>query len=419
MGDAVVVEDLGKRYSAYHSDRPRTIMQAALSGLKNLRAVEHFWALRHVSFSVERGQILGILGQNGAGKSTLLQLIGGIGRADEGQIRVQGQIGALLDLGAGFHEDLTGRENLIVTALISGLTRQEAQDKLSQIVEFAELEAFIDNPIRTYSTGMRMRLAFAIAIHTQPDVLLVDEHLSVGDIGFQKKCLDRVKLLRNQGCAIILISQSPKQILEVCDRALLLKRGQIAAFSDPKTVIREYEAQMHPDQKPRLPSQREPQLGAAIRITQVRLIPGTTLQCGEPLHVEIDYEATEILSEPIFTFRITHEEGAVCFEANTKNAGFPTGEVRGCGTVKLKIERLDLNGGQYYVHAGVQSKGWTELLEYKDRIHKLTVKRTAVVQGLIHPPYEWVYPPDSETNSFTGAPQDSVEGAGFRESEPA
>lgn len=390
MGSAVVVENLGKCFSAYASDRPRTLMQAALAGLRNLRATDRFWALRNVSFSVEPGEILGVIGHNGAGKSTLLQLIGGIGHSDEGSVKIRGKIGALLDLGAGFHEDLTGRENLMVTALIAGLTRQEALNRQAEIIQFAELESFIDNPIRTYSTGMGMRLAFSIAIHTAPDVLLVDEHLSVGDIGFQTQCLKRVRQLRDRGCAIVLISQSPKQVLEICDRALLLNRGRIAAYSDPQTVIQEYEAAMHPDQKPRLPSRQAlAPLGKAIQITQVRLSPAGLIRSGDPLVVEMDYACSSGVEDPIFLFRLTHDTGAVCFEVNTRNGGLRFDELKGSGTLQLCIERLDLNGGQYFAHVGVHGKNWKSLLEYQDKVHTLVVEPSVVLEGLLHPPCQW------------------------------
>lgn len=168
MAHGIVIQNLGKRFSTYPSDRPRTIMQAAMGGFKRQQPMNHFWALRNISFEVQPGEILGVLGHNGAGKSTLLRLIGGIGTADEGSINIQGRVGALLDLGAGFHEDLTGRENLMVAALIGGLTKTEVLERESHIIEFAELESFIDNPIRTYSTGMGMRLAFFHCDSYQP-----------------------------------------------------------------------------------------------------------------------------------------------------------------------------------------------------------------------------------------------------------
>lgn len=391
MSHGVLVENLGKRYSSYPANRPRTIMQAALSGFRHLRAVDQFWALRNVSFSVEPGEILGVIGHNGAGKSTLLQLMGGVGRAEEGRVKIKGRIGALLDLGAGFHGDLTGRENLMVSALIAGLTREEVLAREAEIIAFAQLKKFIDNPIRTYSTGMGMRLAFSIAIHTDPQVLLVDEHLSVGDIGFQKKCLDRVKGLREEGCAIVLISQNPKQILTLCDRALLLRKGRVAAYSDPETVVQEYEAEMHPDQKPSLPQREEPKLGDRIRITQVRVKPEAVLKSGDALQAEIDYECLtgEPLADPIFLFRISHESGAVCFEGNTHSYGVRFEPIIGQGTVHLTIARLDLNRGKYFIHAGIYGPGWETLLDYKDKAHNFVVEPTPLLEGMLYPPCSW------------------------------
>ena len=389
MGHGIVVQNLGKRFSAYPSDRPRTIMQAAMGGFKRFKPMNDFWALRNVSFEVQPGEILGVLGHNGAGKSTLLRLIGGIGSADEGSIRIRGRVGALLDLGAGFHEDLTGRENLMVAALIGGLTKAEVLAREAEIIEFAELESFIDNPIRTYSTGMGMRLAFSIAIHTDPQLLLIDEHLSVGDIGFKAKCIERVKSLRDEGCAIMFISQSPKQVLELCDRALLLNRGQVAAYSDPATVVTEYQAAMHPDQKPRLPQAEAPVLGKQIAITAMRISPKEPFHCGDPLTIELDYSCLEPLPDPIFSVRILHESGAVCFDSNTNSTDFHNMVSPGTGRICLQINRLDLNGGKYFLSAGIHSKNWKMLLEYQEKIEELVVEPTRVVEGLLHPPCMW------------------------------
>ena len=181
MRGTVVVQGLGKQFRRYHRDRPVTLKEAVVRGLRQMKPVEQFWALRELSCSVAAGRTLGVIGNNGAGKSTLLRLIGGVGRPDEGSVQVHGRIGALLDLGVGFHPDLTGRENVFVSGVIAGLTRHEVTQRFDSIVAFAELQQSIDSPLRTYSSGMQMRLAFAVAIHTEPEILLIDEVLAVGE----------------------------------------------------------------------------------------------------------------------------------------------------------------------------------------------------------------------------------------------
>ena len=226
---AIVVEDLGKRFRRYPADRPRTLKETVVRGLRRTRPVDDFWALRDISFSVAPGRMVGVVGPNGAGKSTLLRLVGGVGRVDEGQVKVNGRIGALLDLGAGFHPDLTGRENVYINGVVAGLTRGQVADRFADIVEFAELEEFIDSPLRTYSTGMHMRLGFAVAVHTDPDILLIDEILAVGDLAFQRKCLDRIDQFRARGCTILLVSHDTPSLRRLGDEVLGLRRGELMA----------------------------------------------------------------------------------------------------------------------------------------------------------------------------------------------
>ena len=245
--NAIVVTHISKSFRRYHPHRPWTVQEILAQGFKRMRPVERFWALRDVSLSVTGGRMVGILGANGSGKSTLLRLIGGVGRPDAGRVDVHGRVGTLLDLGSGFHPDLTGRENVLVSGVLRGLTRRELLNRLEEIVAFAEVEAFIDNPIRTYSTGMQMRLAFSISVHTEPEVLLIDEMLSVGDIAFQRKCLERIEQFRDEGCSILMVSHDVSVIEGLCDEAIWLDAGRLMAEGPPEDVGRQYLARMSGD----------------------------------------------------------------------------------------------------------------------------------------------------------------------------
>ncbi|HIK18656.1 MAG TPA: ABC transporter ATP-binding protein [Leptolyngbyaceae cyanobacterium M33_DOE_097] len=387
---AVSVQNLGKRFHRFHSNRPRTIMEAALSGWRRLKPTDYFWALRNVSFTVAPGQMLGVLGHNGAGKSTLLQLLGGVGRADEGSIQINGRIGALLDLGASFHADLTGRENVFVSAIAAGLTRREVQRRFGAIVEFAELEPFIDSPLRTYSTGMQMRLAFSIAVHTAPDVLLVDEHLSVGDIAFQTKCLDRIMDLKANGCAIVLISQSAEQICELCDQGLWLNQGQIAALGEPHAVADAYARRMAAKSLPQ-PNQT---YSREIEITGVEILdanhnPTRYISSGEGVTFVITYEVHQPLTDAIFSVSISHEDGQIYFNTHTAIAGLSLPLEIGTGQIILKLGRLDLVSNQYFANIGVFARDWSHTYDYHWHQHAFEVGWTPATGGILHPPQQW------------------------------
>jgi len=240
MASDIAVEDLGKRFRRYHANRPRTIKETIIRGLRQTGPVDTFWALRHVSFKVKPGHGLGVIGRNGAGKSTLLRLVGGVGRPDEGQVTIRGRVGALFSLSAGFHAELTGRENIFLGGVVSGLTRQEVAQNFDSIVAFAELEKFIDSPLRTYSSGMRARLGFAVAIHTLPEILLIDEVLAVGDSAFKDKCLEHINGIRAEGRTIILVSHSMNMIQQFCDNVLWLHQGQVMAYGPAEVVTEQY-----------------------------------------------------------------------------------------------------------------------------------------------------------------------------------
>jgi lipopolysaccharide transport system ATP-binding protein len=409
VSDAIVVQNLGKRFRRYHADHPATLKEAVLRGLRQIRPAESFWALRDVSFSVASGHMIGVIGPNGAGKSTLLRLIGGVGRPDEGQVTVHGRIGALLDLGAGFHPDLTGRENVFINGVIAGLTRQEVAQRFDAIVDFAELEAFIDNPLRTYSTGMQLRLGFAVAAHTEPEILLVDEVLAVGDLAFQRKCLDRIARFKAKGCTIVLVSHDTTPIRQFCDETLWLRQGKLVAHGPSDVVAGQYVAEMAAETRRRTPAKQpvvRTSTGAELRVNEnrfgsmeveivaVRLLdssglPATELDSGDPLRVEIDYLASGPIRAPIFGVTISRKDGLACYDTSTEASGTHLDMIHGPGRIAFQIERLDLIGEQYYVDVGVYEREWAYAYDYHWHVYPLIIHPTNGEKGIVRPPHRW------------------------------
>jgi lipopolysaccharide transport system ATP-binding protein len=241
MKDPIIVfENVTKSYPYYGY---------IISGFKNFlfnfpkaikESKKRFVALRNISFQVYRGECFGIIGKNGAGKSTLLGLVAGVLKPDSGKILVKGRISPLLELGAGFHPELTGKENIILNAVLLGMGKKEILKEIDKIIDFSELREFIDQPIRTYSSGMIARLGFSIAIHLNHEILLIDEILSVGDISFQKKCIDKILNFKKNGVTILLVTHSPKDLVELCDRAMLINNHEIKIIGKPEEVIKVY-----------------------------------------------------------------------------------------------------------------------------------------------------------------------------------
>jgi lipopolysaccharide transport system ATP-binding protein len=379
MGAAIEVSNVSKSFRMYRPDRPFMLQEVLARGLSSLRPTERFWALRDVTFSVPRGRAAGIIGTNGSGKSTLLRLVGGIGSVDSGRVRVSGRIGALLDLGSGLHADLTGRENVIVAGVLSGLTRREVLRRFDDIVGFAEIGKFIDNPMRTYSSGMHMRLAFAINVHTNPDVLLIDEVLAVGDAAFQRKCLARIAEFKTNGCSILLVSHGFAVVQRLCDEVLWMHAGRLMAQGPVAEVVRQYEAHVGFSMEPEpagepiaLPQTARAQLPAAVepaaeatpagtvgapelaRIASVSLLdsvghPVTALQAGRALRVAVDFDGADTVTPPQWRVKVVREDGLVCCDLVTNRTDRTPIPVAGRGRVTLVLDRLDLNSGHYSV----------------------------------------------------------------------
>ena len=397
----IVVERLSKRYSRA-SRVPARRWRDLLMRPRQLPSPRPP-ALDDVTFTVRAGEMFGVIGANGAGKSTLLRLLGGIGRPTSGRVEVVGRIGALLDLGGGFLGDLTGRENATLAGVVAGLTRAEFETRLPAIVDFAELQDFIDAPLHTYSSGMAMRLAFAVAVHTDPGVLLVDEFLSVGDLAFQAKCLQRIRLLQDGGCAIVFVSHSMDQIREMCDRALWLRHGAVAACDAADRVAAAFEEEMRAetirrtrDVPPKaLPAggvlrMHENRFGSLeMEISDVTLRPGNQIRPGDALEVEIEFHAKERIEDPVFVVTICRDDGTICFDANTQASGAVVPALGDNGSIRLLISRLDLGRGNYFVDVGIYERTWTHAYDYHLWSYPLTVEGSSAQKGLMVAPCRW------------------------------
>jgi lipopolysaccharide transport system ATP-binding protein len=329
-----------------------------------LRSAEEYWILKDVSFAVDHGEVVGIIGVNGAGKSSILKLIAHIIEPTAGEIEVQGRLSALLELGAGFHPDLTGRENVFLNGAILGMSDRVIRRRFDEIVQFAELERFIDVPVRHYSSGMYMRLGFSVAVHANPEVLLVDEVLSVGDQAFQGRCLDRIFALVNDGAAVLFVSHDMNTVRAICDRAIWLEDGIIRDEGHPDAVVNAYVGELNDDNLAEL-NQCRGRLGPGrrhgsyeARITDVQFIDEQGIEryvfeSGESLTVRVSYKCREPVPKPVFGLAIFRRDGWHINGPNTRFADCPIDVIDGRGYVDYQIESLPLLEGMYKLSASI------------------------------------------------------------------
>jgi lipopolysaccharide transport system ATP-binding protein len=409
---AIIATGIGKRFRRYPGDRVWTFQELLVNGFRGFRS-ESFWGLRDVSFSVERGRTLGIIGRNGAGKSTLLRLLGGIGVPDTGQIQVYGTVSGLLALGAGFHGDLTGRENVFVAGVIGGATRRQVAERFDSIVNFAEARDFIEAPVRTYSSGMLMRLAFAVAVHVEPGVLLMDEVLAVGDVAFQNKCLKRIAAMKREGTTIVLVSHDESTIRTLCDVVLWLDCGQALAIGPAAEVVELYLADLASRAQRAIEEEtrrRTPSDGMAIRTRhgyQLQLrknrlgsqeaqildvhVKGPNdhetfeISSGDPLSIEIDYGARAPVVGAIFSIAITDSRGQVWLDVASDHDLVNLGVLDGSGQVILRVDRLDLPEGVYGIGLGIYERSWTYAYDTHYGVYPLTVRGNRKVLRAVPP----------------------------------
>ena len=420
MSIAIDVTDVSKRFRLYHEKY--SSLKERMLHLGRI-PFDDFWALRDISLEIEEGTTVGLLGHNGSGKSTLLKCIAGILQPTSGEIRTVGRMAALLELGAGFHPDLTGRENVYLNASILGMVKRDIDRKFDEIVGFAELERFIDNQVKYYSSGMYVRLGFAVAVNMEPDILLVDEVLAVGDELFQRKCLDRVKQFQREGRTIIFVTHSPDMVRQICDRAAVLDQGDMVALGTPGEAVRSYREHllqrqrydeadqllMEGDESPGqdtgtvvdIGRRREQQRTRKIKVTGVRFDCGHEgpLLPGEALDMRIGYETTEPVDDLIIGIHVYDLQGNLLIASNTRwlEADVPT--LDGTGEIVFHFDSIPLSDGTYPVTVGLVSTDEAVVYDWHEQGFLFEVMNPLAASGMLsltnhvtfhveHPPQE-------------------------------
>jgi ABC-type polysaccharide/polyol phosphate transport system ATPase subunit len=420
---AIVARDVAKLYRRFaHRNQFRTLKSALLTGsvLSDLRPEETFTALEGVSFEVPRGATFGVIGENGSGKSTLLKLVAGITRPTRGRLAVDGRVSALIELGAGFHPEISGRENVSINGIMLGLTRREVERRFDEIVDFAELRDFVDAPVKTYSSGMYMRLGFAVAIHVDPEVLLIDEVLAVGDEAFTRKCLDKIAEFRRRGKTILFVTHSLGLVEKMCDDVLWLRHGRAADRGDPKRVVDAYLTYVAGGEEALLQSQQAATADVAttpgepvpppgpgtgyrpgrwgrreIEIRAVRLLDARGRERhvfvpGETVTLVVSVHAREPVDDFVFGVGLFSAEGTNVYGTNTDIEGFSPRRLAGDAEVRLVLEGLSLVEGTYLVDLAAHRRDGTPY-DYLRGQHSFRVKSRTKDVGLYRPLHRWSF----------------------------
>lgn len=380
MPPIIRVVDVSKRFNLHHD-------KSLKERLVNFRKddVEDFWALRNVSFDIEPSNTLGLIGANGSGKSTLLKLIAGILTPSSGYVERRGRMAALLELGAGFHPDLTGRENIYMNASILGLSRRQTEAYFDDIVAFSGIEKFIDNQVKFYSSGMYVRLAFSVAVHVDPELLLIDEVLAVGDEPFQRKCMKRIKEFQRQGRTIVLVTHGIDTVRQLCDRVIMLDKGEVVADGKPQEATRafreRYAAQV--EEQDDIRGTRE------ITITEMRITDGAgrkkeRFESGERLGFEVTIDAPEPVNDPVVGVAIYNHLDSLVYGTNTALRDVPLGTVRGQRKITFDFGAIPMVEGTYFMTVAVHSRDEQTQYHWLERQISFKVFSLSVDAGAIH-----------------------------------
>ncbi len=426
---AIELGHVTKIYRRYGGRQFATLKSALLrrSILRDLKPSETFPALNDVSFSVPAGSTFGVIGRNGSGKSTALKVVAGITKPTSGTVTVRGRVSALIELGAGFHPEISGRENVFINGIMLGLTKREIQNRFDEIVEFAELTEFIDAPVKTYSSGMYMRLGFSVAIHVDPDVLLVDEVLAVGDEGFTHKCLDKFGEFKRRGKTILLVTHSLGLVERFCDEAVWLDAGQKRNQGDPKRVVGEYITDVERQEERFLaaseakvthealdPHATSPATGpiradsadmsqagegrwgsGGVEISDVRFLgadgqPSHVFHSGEPFTVRFAVQATKPVNDFVFGFGLFNAEGVNVYGTNTDIEEYAPDALAGRAEIAVIIDTLDLVEGTYKFDVAVHRRDGAPY-DYHRLLYTFRVKSRVKDTGIYRPRHRWEF----------------------------
>ena len=394
---AIEVKNITKNFKVY-LDKGNTMKEKIL--FKKRRRYEERKVLQGISFKVRKGEAIGLVGHNGCGKSTTLKLLTRIMYPDSGEIIMRGRVSSLIELGAGFHPDMSGRENIYINASIFGLSRKEIDERLHNIIEFSELEQFIDNPGRTYSSGMYMRLAFSVAINVNADILLIDEILAVGDANFQNKCFRKLKEIKKSGTTIVIVSHSLGQIEQICERSIWINDGKIQAEGNPYEVHPEYLRYMDDRRNGEEEGEEEEEETKKVErshghayienviITNKQGNEVKKFQTGEDIRFLFEIKAKQTVREVHVGVSVVREDGVYCYGTNTANDGIAYIVVEGAATLELTLNNISLLPGRYYLDFEIKDlDGY--VLDYYQRAFDIEIISETVDVGICKIEHTW------------------------------
>ena len=416
MQPAVRFENVSKRFMMA-TERPQTILESVIAlahgqRVQRRRKEQELWAVRDLSFELPQGECLGIIGRNGSGKSTTLKLITRILRPTHGRIMVRGRVSALLELGAGFHPDLTGRENIYLNGSVLGLSKAEIDNHFDSIVAFSELDNFIDVPVKHYSSGMYVRLGFSIAIHVEPDILILDEILAVGDQRFQTKCVEQIYNLKREGVTIVLVSHNLDMVRNLCTQLLWIEHGKLQAAGSVQEIAGQYMADAYntynQGQSP-AHSNGQKQFKRwgtrEVEISSVRFLnqdgqETDTFHHRDPLTIEIAYMAHKPIEDPEFGLAIYRQDGVHVNGPNTKSGGLDIGVLHGPGIIRYHIAELPLLPARYHVTVAVHDSRLPVAYDHHEQAYSFRVVSgdPQELHGLLTIPAQWEWAPEAETH---------------------